>query len=88
MRPTVNLSSAFALVVVSLAACAPAPVVTNSVEPACALWEEITPDAWQLAMIAGPDYPKTLGVDFPRWRSLLVKIEANNRKRRGYCAGK
>lgn len=86
MRATANLWNACALAAVSLvAACAPPPVVTNSVEPACAQWESYTPTPWQLSQMVGAAYPTTINPDFANWRPLAVFLETNNRKRRDYC---
>lgn len=79
---------AICLVLIVLAGCAPAPVVTNSTEPACAQWDAYTPTPWQLAQFVGPGYPTTINPDFPLWRPLLVFLETNNRKRRDYCGAR
>ena len=55
-------------------------------DPACIRWEHGNFTPAQEAIIYGPDYPKTINLDFGRvWRSLVEWVARNNANRREHC---
>jgi hypothetical protein len=81
-----RLSSACAAATASVfvAACEPKPVNTTP-DPACIRWERVKLDTWQEGQIYGPDFPKTINPDFPKWRTLIEQLARNNTNRREHC---